>query len=168
MSNDRELRTRKMSVMRGLFKRAQTAAERLPKPVSQIGGPTKGPVPRSISGVSNSGPQRHAPIPSSKRRRTRVQVEGLFLEAEPEPLIHTKALLRLVQTECPEKMGKYVPQSHLERTYRQMCTQNDWRPKHWTAIGRQLAGLTDRRIVKRSGKRFRVYRIPSRRNHSQR
>lgn len=138
----------------------------LPKPVARIGGPTTGPIPRSISGVSDTGSQHRACIPSPKRRRKRVQVEGLFLEAEPEPLIHARALLQLVQTECPDKMGKYVPQSHLERTYRQMCMQNDWKRRHWTAIGRQLIGLTDRRIVKRSGKRFRAYRIPSRKDQS--
>ena len=147
-----------------LLRRAQTAAELLPKPVSQIGDPTTRPLPRPISGASNSGSRRHARIPSLKRRRKRVQVEGLFLEAEPEPLMHARALLQLVQTECPDKMGKYVPQSHLERTYRQMCTQNDWKPWHWTAIGRRLGRLTDRRTVKRDGERFRAYRIPTRRD----
>ena len=125
-------------------------------------GPITGPVPRSISSILNSGPQPSAPISSSKRLRKRVQVEGLFLEAEPVPLMHAKVLLQLVQIECPEKMGKYVPQSHLERTYRQMCTQNEWKPRHWAAVGRRLGRLTERRIVKRDGKRFRAYRIPTR------
>jgi hypothetical protein len=154
--------------MRGLIKRAQTAAEQLPKRVYQIGSPTTGPIPRSISGTSKSGSQHRACIPGPKRRRKRVQVEGLFLEPEPEPLMHARAILRLVQTECPDKNGKYVPHSHLERTYRQMCAQNDWKPMHWTAIGRQLAGLTDRKIVKRGGKRFRAYKIPSSKDQSRR
>jgi hypothetical protein len=149
-----------------LFKGKQPAAELLAKPVSQIGVPNTRPLPDPISSASNSGPQPPTPIANPKRRRKRVQVEGLFLEAEPEPLMHARVLLQLVQTECPEKMGKYVPQSHLERTYRQMCMQNDWKRRHWTAIGRQLIGLTDRRIVKRSGKRFRAYRIPSRKDQS--
>jgi uncharacterized protein (DUF4415 family) len=155
-----EMQTRELPVVWGLFKREQRAAELLSKPVSQIGGPTTRPIPRSISGVSNSGPHPSAPISSPKRRGKRVQVEGLFLEAEPEPLVHAKALLWLIQTQCPEKMGKYVPQSHLARTYQQMCAQNDWKPRHWTAIGRRLARLTDRRTVKRDRKRFRAYRIP--------
>jgi hypothetical protein len=165
---DGELPTRELSVVRGLFRRKQPTAELLSKPVSQIGGPTTRPIPRSISGVSNSGPHPSVPVSSPKRRRKRVQVEGLFLEAEPEPLMHARALLQLVQTECPEKMGKYVPQSNLERTYRQMCTQNEWSPKHWTAIGRRLGRLTDRRTVKRDGKRFRAYRIPSPKDRSHR
>ena len=154
--------------MWGLFKRVQPAAELLSKPVSQIGGPTTRPIPSPISDVSNPGPQPSASISNPKRHRKRVQVEGLFLEAEPEPLMHARALLQLVQTECPETMGKYVPQSHLERTYRQMCTQNEWKPKHWTAIGRRLGRLTDRRTVKRDGKRFRAYRIPSPKDRSHR
>jgi len=149
-----------------LFKGAQMAAELLPKPVSQIGDPPTRPLPRPISGASDSSSQRRARTPGPKRRRKQVRVEGLFLEAEPEPLMHARALLQLVQTECPDKMGKYVPQSHLARTYRQMCTQNDWKPWHWTAIGRRLGSLADRRTVKRDGKRFRAYRIPTQRDQS--
>ena len=146
--------------MWGLLKREEPEAEPLPKPVSLTGVPIARPVLRPVTGASNPGPQPSALIPSPKQRRKRVQVEGLFLEAQPEPLVHAKALLELIQTYAEEKMGKYVPQSHLERTYLQMCAQNDWEPRHWTAIGRRLGRLTDRRTVKRDGKRFRAYRIP--------
>ena len=59
-----------------------------------------------------------------------------------------------------DAIGKYIPQSQLERFYGELCEREGWTPRSWTAIGRRLKGLTDRRRLKRNGKQFRAYRIP--------
>ena len=92
--------------------------------------------------------------------RQAIQITGLYMEPEPEALRHAKALLEFIRGECPEMVGKYVPQPHLMRTYFEFCELEGWSARHWTAIGRQLATMTERKCVKRHGKRFRVYRIP--------
>ncbi len=95
-----------------------------------------------------------------KRRRKRIQVESLYREVEPEPRRHARELLQLIQTECPHIVGKYVPHLHLERTYRELCERERWKPRHWTSLGRQLGDLTHKKVIKRDGKRFTAYRIP--------
>jgi hypothetical protein len=46
-----------------------------------------------------------------KRRRKRVRIEGLYLEREPEPKLHARALLELIKNECPEKVGSFIPRA---------------------------------------------------------
>ena len=60
-----------------------------------------------------------------------------------------------------ETVGTYVPRSELERFYGELCAREGWTRRHWAAVGRQLNQLTDRRRLKRNGKQFRAYRIPS-------
>ena len=146
-------------MLRRLLKGQDPVAEVL-EPVPLTLAPIADSTPRPAKLTPNHNTQRCVSTVSRKRRRKPVRVEALFLEREPEALVHARALLQLIQVECPEKVGGYVPQSHLERAYQQMCAQNDWTPRHWYAIGRRLNGLTDRRRLKRNGRQFRAYRIP--------
>ena len=98
-----------------------------------------------------------------KRRRKPVEVKSLYPRAtqrEPLRLTRARALLTLVQQECPQLIGQFVWQSELETTYAELCKMKGWQPFHWTGIGRHLSDLADRIINKASGKARRAYRIP--------
>ena len=88
-----------------------------------------------------------------------MRVEGLYLEREAEPKLHARALLQLIQTECPEKVGSFIPRSHLERAYRELCDHEGWKAFSWMAIARALGTLTRKRLLKRNGVRFVAYRV---------
>jgi hypothetical protein len=88
-----------------------------------------------------------------------VRVEGLYLEREPESKLHAQALLELIQDECPEKVGSFIPCSHLDRAYRELCEHEGWKALSWVAIARALGKLTHRRLLKRNGVRFVAYRL---------
>jgi hypothetical protein len=90
-----------------------------------------------------------------------VRVEGLYLEREPEPKLHARALLRLIQDECPEKEGSFIPRSHLDRAYRELCDHEGWKALSWVAIARALGKLTRRRLLKRNGVRYVAYQLPA-------
>lgn len=149
-------------MLRGLLKREELWAEPLPKPVSPITGPEPCSQPVHPNAAPNRMPLFETRTGVQKQRRTRVQIARLYPETPPEPLKHARALLQLIQTECPHLCGKYIPQSDLARTYRELCAQEQWKPRHWTAIGRRLGKLTDKKNVKRNGSRFVAYRIPRR------
>jgi uncharacterized protein with PIN domain len=68
--------------------------------------------------------------------------------------------LHEIQTYAEDAIGKYVPQSHLERFYCELCKERGWERKHWCVIGSELGKLTDRVLKKRGTKRFMVYKIP--------
>ena len=95
-----------------------------------------------------------------KRRPKPVQIARLYPEAPPAPLRQARALLDLIHEECPDFVGRYIPRSDLERTYRELCAAQSWETHHWTAIGRQLRCLTKKRELKRAGIRFVAYHIP--------
>ncbi len=106
---------------------------------------------------------KHAYQSTAPKHRLRpVQIARLYPETLPEPLRQARALIDLIREECPDFIGRYVPRSDLERTYRELCAANSWEPHHWTAIARQLGSMTKKREVKRSGVRFVAYQIPSR------
>ena len=146
-------------MLRGLFRRTEPAAQLLPQPVPQTMGPKARPYLVSQSAVANCGPELRTPTAARKRRK-RIPVEGLYRQPEPEPLVHARALLQLVQRECPQLIGKHVPQTDLARMYPENCKLEGWGQRHSTAIARQLGKIADKRIVKRDGRRFTVYRIP--------
>jgi len=95
-----------------------------------------------------------------KRRQKRVRICRLYPKPESQPLIHARALLVLVQEECPQYVGGYVPRPDLEACYRELCIREGWNPCHWTAIARQLSALTSKKTVRDGGQRFVGYRIP--------
>jgi hypothetical protein len=95
-----------------------------------------------------------------KRRPRPVQIARLYPEPATEPLRQARALIDLIREECPDFVGRYVPKSDLERTYRELCAAGTWEPKHWTAIARQLGAMTKKRELKRSGMRSVAYQIP--------
>jgi hypothetical protein len=96
-----------------------------------------------------------------KRRRKRVRVCRLYLKPPSQASIHARTLLAFVQEECPEYVGGYVPRPDLEKCYRRdLCAREGWKPRHWTAIARQLGELTEKKSVRDGGERFVVYQVP--------
>jgi hypothetical protein len=137
-------------VLARLLRRTECTAQLAPQPVSPIAAPNHYPNPLSL-------PAAQTVI--RKRRRKRVRVEGLYLEREPDPKLHAQALLELIQDECPEKVGSFIPRSHLDRAYRELCEHEGWKALSWMAITRALGTLTRRRLLKRNGVRFVAYRV---------
>jgi hypothetical protein len=120
----------------------------------------------STAALNNSPYQTTFPAAPKQRtepkpRRKPVRVVGLYLEREPDPLRHARALLVLIQVECPEKVGSFIPRSHLDRAYRELCVHEGWKALGWTAIARALGTLTCKRLLKRNGVRFVAYRLPA-------
>ena len=115
------------------------------------------PLPFSPAPNKSSGPATRTV--ARKRRRKRVRVEGLYLEREPEPKLHARALLELIQDECPDKVGSFIPRSHLNRAYRELCDHEGWKAFSWVAIARALGTLTCKKLLKRNGARFVAYRL---------
>jgi hypothetical protein len=146
-------------VLARLLRRRECMAEVVPQPMPTTGAPQHYHGSLSLSAAPN---QSSASTPSAvtrKRRRKRVRVEGLYLEREPEPKLHARALLRLIQDECPEKVGGFIPRGHLERAYRELCDHEGWTALSWIAIARALGTLTCRKLLKRNGVRFVAYRV---------
>lgn len=136
-------------MFRGLLKR-EIEVEPLPEPAARSICPTITPV------VS---PNR-SPARSPKRRAKSLPIALLYPESDPEPRSQAVALLREIQTHAEDAVGKYVPQSHLQRFYGELCLHKGWEPKHWCVIGSELGKLTDKVLKKRGTKRFIVYKIP--------
>ena len=119
---------------------------------------TAEPIGRT-SGPNTTSKPAHR-ITGPKRRAKPVRIARLYPEPASEPLRHARALIDLIQEECPDFVGLYVPRLDLERTYRELCATKSWQPHHWTAIARQLGAVTKKQEVKRSGTRFVAYQIP--------
>jgi hypothetical protein len=77
------------------------------------------------------------------------------------PQLHAAALFDLMRDLSDDHAGQYVPKSQLQRMYVEECRRREWAALHWTAIGRELSKLTDKRKVRRHGERIVVYRIPT-------
>jgi hypothetical protein len=134
----------------------QAALLRAPATASQMAAQSSDHTPRQNSSCQPAY-RSHAP----KRRPRPVQIARLYPEAPSAPLRQARALIELIREECPDFVGRYIPRSDLERTYRELCAAESWEPHHWTAIARQLGGMTKKREVKRAGVRFIAYQIPS-------
>ena len=130
-----------------------------PQPVPSTAGRTSLPQLVPPPGALSRG---NGLAPKARAKRRRICVEGLYPDPPRPARVHAAALLQLICDECPEKIGKYIPHAHIERTYDELCRKEGWDRLHWTALGRELAKLTDRKKVKRNGKALRVYRIPRR------
>jgi hypothetical protein len=141
-------------VLTRLLRHMGGEAQTVPQSVPSVAVPEY--CPRSLSSVAV---QKRSS--QSKRRRKPVRVERLYLEPEPEPKRHARALLQLIREECPEKIGKFIPHTHLDQTYRELCQHEGWEPRNWAAIARPLSTLTRKRLLKRNGTRFVAYRIPA-------
>ena len=150
---------RELLVLRGLLKREEQKAEPL-KPVPRTLTPIADSALRPAKVAPDYDPQLCASTLSRKRRRKPAPLGSLYPQPEPEPLVHAKALLRQIQLHAEDVVGTYIPQSHLQRFYHELCEREGWTPRSWTAVGRRLNGLTDRRRLKRNGRQFRAYRIP--------
>ena len=142
-----------------LLRRRECMAEVVPQLMPTTGAPQHYHCSLSRSAASNQSSVSTPSAVTRKRRRKRVRVEGLYLEREPKPKLHARALLKLIQDECPEKVGSFIPRSHLERAYRELCDHEAWTALSWIAIARALGTLTCKRLLKRNGVRFVAYRV---------
>ena len=142
-----------------LLRRTECRAQLVPQSKALTAAPNHCTNPLSFSAVPNQSSGPATRTVARKRRRNRVRVEGLYLEREPEPKLHAQALLRLIQDECPEKVGSFIPRSHLDRAYRELCDHEGWKALSWMAIARALGTLTCRKLLKRNGVRFVAYRL---------
>ena len=142
-----------------LLRRTECMAQLVPQPVPLTAAPNHCPNPRAFSAVPNQSSGPTARTVARKRRRKRVRVEGLYLERESEPKLHAQALLKLIQDECPEKVGSFIPRSHLDRAYRELCDHEGWKALSWMAIARALGTVTRKKLLKRNGVRFVAYRL---------
>ena len=150
-------------MLRAVFWKTESATQSspypAPKPVHSTAGRTSYPELVTPTGVLGRGDSL---APKARAKRRRICVEGLYPDPPRKAQAHAAALLQLICDECPEKVEKYIPHAHLERTYDELCRIEGWARLHWTALGRELAKLTDRKKVKRNGRALRVYRIPRR------
>ena len=145
-------------MLRGLLKR-ETEIELLDNPAAPRAAQPPRPNLAPIStpqGSPNRSPNL-SPGRSPKRRVKSIPIALLY--PEPEPQSQAEALLREIQTHAEDAIGKYVPQSHLERFYGELCERRGWEPKHWCVIGSELGKLTDRVLKKRGTKRFMACKI---------
>ncbi len=100
-----------------------------------------------------------SPKASPKPRARSFPLAHIY-RAEPEPQAQAAALLSEIQLYAEDAVGKYVPQTELQRFYGELCAREGWQPKHWCVIGRELGGLTHKVLKKRGTKRFMAYKIP--------
>ena len=114
-------------VLARLLRRTEGKLLSVPQPGPLIAAPNSCPHPTSVPAVPNQSSKPMAETVAPKRRRKQVHVEGLYLEREPEPKRHARALLELIQDECPEKVGSFIPRSHLDRAYRELCDHEGWK-----------------------------------------
>ena len=140
-------------MLRGLLKR-EIEVEPLPETAAQSAAQPPRPQLTPISTPNLS------PKPSPKRRAKSITIALLYPEPEPEPQSQAEALLREIQTYAEDTIGKYVPQSHLNRFYGDLCKERGWERKHWCVIGSELGKITDKVLKKRGSKRFMAYKIP--------
>ena len=147
-------------MLASLLRRTECMAKVVPQPMPTAAAPQHYHGSLSLAAAPN---QSSVSTPSAvfRKRRKRVRVEGLYLEREPEPKRHARALLKLIQDECPEKVGGFIPRSHLERAYRELCDHEGWKALSWTAVARALGALTCKKLLKRNGVRFVAYRVPA-------
>jgi len=101
-----------------------------------------------------------SPKPCPKRRAKSLLIVPLYPESEPEPPIQAEALLHEIQKYAELAIGSYVPSTHLQRFYGEMCQERGWQRKHWCVIGHEIGKLTDRVCKKCGTKRLMAYKIP--------
>ena len=142
-----------------LLRRTECMAEVVPQTMPTTAASQHYHSSLSLSAAPNQSSVSTLGTVTRKRRRKRVRVEGLYLEREPKPKLHARALLKLIQDECPEKVGSFIPRSHLERAYRELCDHEGWTALSWIAIARALGKLTCRKLLRRNGVRFVAYRV---------
>ena len=98
-----------------------------------------------------------------KRAHKRARMGRLCPEPKPKPLVHARALIALIQEQCPDLIGAYLPHRDLDGAYAELCAkEGSVTGARWTAIARQLKAMKiQKRSMKRNGERFRAaYRIP--------
>jgi hypothetical protein len=143
-------------VLARLFKGAQWGPEPAPPAVAPN-------LAASLSVLTPVPEARPQPLPQTgvpKRRRKRIEIEHIYPTQKPrcEALDHATGVLHLIKAECTA--GKFIPKSELERMYWEMCEQQAWDPRHWTAIARHLGKMTERATKKEAGRKFTAYRVP--------
>ena len=155
-----------MIVLPRLLGRTEGKPLSVPQPGPLTVAPNSCPHSASLSAVRTQSCGSVAETVVLRRRRKQARVEGLYLEREPEPKLHAHALLKLIQDECPEKVGSFIPCTHLDRAYRELCDHEGWKALNWVAVARALGTLTRKRLLKRNGVRFVAYRLSAPANKS--
>jgi hypothetical protein len=147
-------------VLRALLRRTEPA----PQLIATSGAPN--PVPR-VEPLTGSTDQAPNPVPASRpnnRRRKPIRILDIYREPSgtvPAARLHAAALFDLMKELSDDHSGQYVPKLQLQRMYADECRRRNWLACHWTAIGRELGRLTDKRKVRRHGRRIMVYRVPN-------
>ncbi|MCP4780927.1 MAG: hypothetical protein GY877_09340 [Hyphomicrobium sp.] len=88
-------------------------------------------------------------VVSPKRRAKSFPVVLLYPESEPEPQSQAEAVLSEIQKHAEHAIGNYVPSTHLQRFYGELCEREGWKRKHWCVMGHELGKLTNRVCKKR-------------------
>lgn len=98
----------------------------------------------------------------AKPREKAFSVYLLYPErgADPEPARQIEVMLDEIWAHTGAA-GQYVLQSHLERFYRDLCSERGWTPRHWCVAGYALGKVCDRVIKKQGTKRLTAYKIPA-------
>ncbi len=99
-------------------------------------------------------------VASPKPRAKSLPIVLLYPESEPEPQTQAEALLDEIQKYAEHAIGSYVPSTHLQRFYGELCERKGCERKHWCVMGHALGKLTERVCKKRGTKRFMAYKIP--------
>jgi hypothetical protein len=127
-------------VLARLLRRTESPGQLLPQPAPLTAALDQCSHSLIFSTVPKQDAESAAKTGPPKRRRKGLRVEGLYLEREPEPARHARALLELIQDECPEKIGGFIPRSHLSRATASYATAKDG--KYW--VGWPLPGRLER------------------------
>lgn len=103
-------------------------------------------------------------VPTSQPLRQPARPARVF-RLYPEPpkpaAVQARALLQWVCDECPEAAGQWVLVADLSRAYAELASRERWALLHWNRLGKELAKLTSRKSVKRAGRRYVAYEVPT-------
>ena len=128
------------------------AAQRFAASVRHREEVAQSPVPAPCLSLVLAGP-----VPAPRPTRTPAPVFRLYPEPERPAVAHARALMELLREQCPEAVGSWLLASDLARTYSELTKREGWAELSWCVIGRELGRLTQRRTVKRHGKRHVAY-----------
>ena len=150
-----------IQVLRGLLRKTEPAAQL----VARTEAPNEVPRVKPAAGGSDPVQKQVARPRTPNRRRKLIRILDIYREAPSTmsvPALHAAALFDLMKDLSYDHGGQYVPKSQMQRMYVEECRRREWSSLHWTAIGRELGKLTDKRKVRRHGHRIMVYRVPTR------
>ena len=150
-----------IQVLLGLLRKPEQA----PQLVARTEAPKATPQVQPLISGCDRVRKPVAPARAQSRRRKPIRILDIYRDPVSKmsvPARHAAALFDLMKDLGDDHGGHYVPKSQLQRMYADECRRREWSTLHWTAIGRELSKLTDKRKVRRHGRRITVYRVPQR------